>query len=285
MRIVHIWEKKKFTFSLEVFPPKKENENLKSIKNTISQLVELNPDFISVTYGAGGSANKNTVQVSQFIKSLQIEPLAHLTCAGETSTHIDEYCAKLASSDISNIMALRGDEFDDTKHSDFDHASDLIHYVSDKHKFSVAGACYPEKHKESTWLSDDIHAYAEKQKAGADFLISQLFFENNYFFKMVDAARIAGVTIPIIAGIMPVTDPHQFIRIKQMTGATIPESLQEMIEAHHDNKDAMFEIGISWAVFQIISLISRGVDGIHLYTMNNPKVAQEVHRRIKVFLT
>ena len=116
-------------------------------------------------------------------------------------------------------------------------------------------------------------------------MISQLFFENNYFFKMVDAARSAGVTIPIIAGIMPVTDPHQFIRIKQMTGATIPESLQEMIEAHHDNKDAMFEIGISWAVFQIISLISHGVDGIHLYTMNNPKVAQEVHRRIKVFLT
>jgi methylenetetrahydrofolate reductase (NADPH) len=284
MRIIDIWDKKKFTFSLEVFPPKKESENLESIKETIRQLVELKPDFISVTYGSGGSTNANTVLVAQSIKDLNVEPLAHLTCTGESSEQIDRYCARLESFDIRNIMALRGDEFDASIPNDFTHASDLIRYVSDKHRFSLAGACYPEKHKESTWLSDDIQAYLTKQEAGADFLISQLFFENSHFHKMVENARAAGVNVPIIAGVMPVTDPHQFIRIKKLTGASIPEALQERIEAHRDNKEAMFEIGINWAVFQIIGLISKGVDGIHLYTMNNPRVAKEIHRRIAVFL-
>jgi len=284
MKIADIWQKKKFTFSLEVFPPKKEIENWDAIEATLRQLAQIQPDFISVTYGAGGSTNKNTVQVARFIKSLDIEPLAHLTCANETREGIDAYCQDLLASEVHNLMALRGDDFSPENPNTFQYASDLMAYIHQKHPIYVAGACYPELHKESLWVSDDIKAYGVKEKAGAQFLISQLFFDNTHFYKMLKEMREQDITLPILAGIMPITDAHQFIRIRKLTGASIPDALASMIEAYKDNKEAMFEIGINWAVLQISDLLSKGVDGIHLYTMNNPKVALEVHRRIDVFL-
>ena len=275
---------KPFTFSLEVFPPKKEIDDLSALETVIKELVDLNPDFISVTYGAGGSTNKNTVRVAQYIKHLGIEPLAHLTCANETEEGIQTYCNELLSSNISTIMCLRGDNYDVERDTSFTHATDLMTYIQKHFPLEVAGACYPEMHKESVWLDEDIQAYLLKEKAGAQFLITQLFFDNSYFYSMIKNARNKGLTIPVIPGIMPIIDAHQFIRIRKLTHANIPESMLTMFETYKDDKDAMFELGIHWASLQIIDLLAHGVDGIHLYTMNNPRVAHAIQKRIQPFI-
>ncbi len=274
---------KAWTFSVEVFPPKKNIQDLSSIQTTIQSLIDLKPDFISVTYGAGGSTNKNTIELVKFIKNLGAEPIAHLTCANESTESIDAYCEELKANHIDNVMALRGDNFNPDMPNDFEHANDLMKHIISKHGLNCAGAFYPELHTESKWISDDIQAYLYKQEAGAQLLISQLFFDNEKFYTMVNNARKAGVTIPIIAGIMPITDANSFVRIRQMTGAAVPESLLTLVEANKDNKEAMFEVGVSWASMQIMDLVAHGVNGIHLYTMNKPEIANAIYDRIKIF--
>lgn len=282
MKLNEKLNEKAWTFSVEVFPPKKNTQDLSNIHSTIQALVDLKPDFISVTYGAGGSTNKNTLEIAKFIKHCGVEPIAHLTCANESIESIDAYCVALKENNIENIMALRGDNFNPELPNDFTHANELIEHIISHHGLNCAAAFYPELHTESKWISDDIQAYLYKQEAGAQLLISQLFFDNEKFYTMVNNARKAGVTIPIMAGIMPITDANFFVRIRQMTGAAVPESLLTLVEANKDNKEAMFEIGVSWASMQIMDLVAHGVDGIHLYTMNKPEIAKAINERIQV---
>ncbi len=282
MKLNTLWNDKTWTFSVEVFPPKKDISDLSSIEHTIKELFELNPDFISVTYGAGGSTNKNSLGLTKFIKDAGIEPLAHLTCANESKETIDAYCEQLKAAKIENIMALRGDNFNPDLPNDFNHANELMKHIISKHDFMCAGAFYPEMHTESKWISDDIDAYLYKQEAGAQFLVSQLFFDNEKFYTMVNNARKRGVNIPILAGIMPITNANSFVRIRQMTGAAVPESLLTMVEMYKNDEKSMFELGVSFAAMQIMDLVAHGVNGIHLYTMNKPEVAKAIYERIKV---
>ena len=280
MKISDLFQKEKTVLSFEVFPPKKES-GLDSIYNTISELNDLKPDFISVTYGAGGSGIKGatTVDLCSFIKNEHgMETAAHLSCLYNTKESVDEILTQLRDRNINNILALRGDVNPNyqIKH-DFKYASDLTKYIIDKDwGFGVSGACYPEVHQEAENMLEDIMNLKKKVDAGASHLISQLFFDNNAFYDFIEKVRIAGINVPVEAGIMPVTNKSQIERMVSMCGASIPAKLSKVLQKYGDNKEAMRDAGIAYAVDQIIDLAAEGVDGIHVYTMNDPYVARKI---------
>lgn len=280
MNIADLFKKDKTVFSFEVFPPKKES-GIETIYNTLEQLKELKPDFISVTYGAGGVgvANATTADLCSLIKNKHgIETIAHLSCLYNTKESVDEILGQLKENGIENILALRGDVNPDfeVKH-DFKYASDLTEYIMTKHEgFHVSGACYPEVHQEAENIVEDIKNLKKKVAAGADHLISQLFFDNNVFYDFTQKAKIAGIDVPIEAGIMPVTNKHQIERMVSMCGASIPSKLSKVLQRFGDDPIAMRDAGISYAVGQIIDLVANGVDGVHIYTMNDPYVARKI---------
>ena len=268
--------KKKTVFSFEVFPPKKES-GVETIYKTLEELKQLNPDFISVTYGAGGVgvANATTVDLCSKIKNeYGIETIAHLTCLYNTKEDIDRILEELKEKGIDNILALRGDvnpNFE-LKH-DFRYASELTEYIMSKNMgFNVSGGCYPEVHQEAESMIADIKNLKKKIDAGADHLISQLFFDNNAFYDFIEKVRIAGIDVPIEAGIMPVTNKKQIERMVSMCGASIPAKLSKVLQRFGDNPEAMRDAGISYAIDQIIDLVANGVEGIHIYTMNDPYI-------------
>lgn len=283
MKISEIYNTKKKSLSFEIFPPKKDSE-LKNIDETLSVLCELQPDFISVTFGAGGSSNCNrTIELAKKIKQeYHVEPVVHLTCLHYTKEEIDEFARVLEAEGIENILALRGDRNPDIpeKH-DFKHASDLISYLKPKTDFCFLGACYPECHPESANRVNEIRYLKNKVNAGAEVLLSQLFFDNEQFFRFVDECRIAEIGAPVIPGIMPVINAAQIKRMVTMCGASFPERFQKIIEKYEDNKEALFDAGMSYALSQIIDLLVRDIDGIHLYTMNNPLVARKICEGIR----
>lgn len=282
MKISEIYEHKK-SLSFEIFPPKKDTE-LKNIDATLEVLCELKPDFISVTFGAGGSSNCNrTIELAKKIKyNYHVEPVVHLTCLSYNKAEIDEFSRVLESEGIQNILALRGDRNPDIpEKDDFKHASDLIAYLKQKEQFCIAGACYPECHPESENRIAEMKHLRAKVNAGAEVLLSQLFFDNNYFFRFVEDCRISGIEIPVIPGIMPVINAAQIKRMVTMCGASFPERFQKIIHKYEDNKDALFDAGMSYALSQIIDLLANDIDGIHLYTMNNPAVAKRICEGIK----
>lgn len=279
-----ITEKKmKKSLSFEIFPPKKDSE-LKNIDETLSVLCELEPDFISVTFGAGGSANNSrTIEVAKKIKkNYGVEPVVHLTCLHYNKEEIDEFAQILADEGIQNILALRGDRNPEVpEKEDFRHASDLIRYLKPKQDFCLLGACYPEVHPESENRVEEIKHLKEKVDAGAEVLLSQLFFDNDIFFRFADECRMAGIDIPVIPGIMPVINAAQIKRMVTMCGASFPERFQRIIRRYEDNKTALFDAGMSYALSQIIDLLAGDTDGIHLYTMNNPQVARRICEGIR----
>lgn len=275
----------KTILSFEVFPPKKAS-GIESIYNTLDQLTELNPDFISVTYGAGGSqvTNASTVDLCSYIKNkLNIETIAHLSCLYNTKEDVSNFMNELEEIGVYNILALRGDENPDyILKNDFKHASDLAKYIKDINpKFSVSGACYPEVHQEAENIEEDIKNLKIKVENGAGHLISQLFFDNNAFFDFMDKVRGNGITVPVEAGIMPVTNKKQIERMVSMCGASIPAKLSKVLQRFGNNEEAMIEAGISYATDQIIELIANGVDGVHIYTMNNPYIAKKITQNIQ----
>ena len=273
-----IYQNKKTVLSFEIFPPKKEEE-LKNIDRTLEALCEVQPDFISVTFGAGGSANKNkTIELAKKIKEdYHIEPVVHLTCLCYDRQEIDEFARQLQAEGIENILALRGDRNPDIpEKEDFKHASDLITYMKEKGDFCVAGACYPEDHPESESHMQELKALKTKVDAGAELLLSQLFFDNHLFYDFASDCKNNGITVPVTPGIMPVTSAAQIQRMVKMCGATLPDSLQKIVERYADNKPAMMEAGIYYAVNQILDLLANDMHGIHLYTMNNPEVAKKI---------
>lgn len=283
MMISDIYKKGKRSLSFEIFPPKKDSE-LKNIDETLSVLCELNPDFISVTFGAGGSSNCNrTIELAKKIKyKYQVEPVVHLTCLCYSKSEIDEFSDILKKEGIQNVLALRGDKNPDIQEKeDFKHASDLIEYLRKKESFCIAGACYPECHPESENRVSEMKYLRKKVDSGAEVLLSQLFFDNDYFFRFVEDCRIAGIEVPVIPGVMPVINAAQIKRMVTMCGASFPERFQKIIHRYENNKEALFDAGMSYALSQIIDLLASDIEGIHLYTMNNPVVARKICEGIR----
>ena len=276
--------KNKSTISFEVFPPKNKEGDISSIYSTIEGLAKLSPDFISVTYGAGGSTKGKTVEIASVIKhEYGIESVAHLSCISSTKEDIKYECERLKEAGIDNILALRGDYPADATNFDpenleFHYASELNEFIGEhfKGQFCLSGACYPETHQEADGFKKDLEALKKKVDAGAEYLVTQIFFDNDYYYRLVREARKIGITVPILAGIMPITNAKSLIRTTKMCGCTIPYQLSTMIEAHYDNPEAMKEIGINYAAQQII--------GIHIYTMNRAETAQRVFDSIPAVL-
>lgn len=283
MMISDIYKNKKRSLSFEIFPPKKDAE-LKNIDETLSILCELKPDFISVTFGAGGSSNCNrTIELAKKIKyEYHVEPVVHLTCLCYDKAEIDEFSRVLMQEGMQNILALRGDRNPNVPEKDeFKHASDLIAYLKEKGDFCIAGACYPECHPESENRVSEMRNLKKKVDAGAEVLLSQLFFDNDRFFRFEEDCRIAGIDVPVIPGIMPAINAAQIQRMMTMCGASFPERFQKIIDKYADNKEALFDAGMSYALSQIIDLLTSDIDGIHLYTMNNPVVAGKICEGIR----
>lgn len=279
MKIADIFKENKTVFSLEIFPPKKA-ASVDVIYETLDGLKGISPDFISVTYGAGGNrADMKTCEICSIIKNkYNITPMSHLTCVNSSKDDIDYIVQKLAENGIENILALRGDINPDIPpKNDFKYASELTKYLKEKTNMGISGACYPEVHSECESMQKDIENLRIKVDNGCEHLISQLFFDNDAFFDYVEKVRAAGINVPIEAGIMPVTNKSQIERMVAMCGASIPQKLAKIINRYGDDQTAMLDAGIAYAVSQIIELIASGVDGIHLYTMNNPYVANKIY--------
>lgn len=286
MEISSLFKKDKAVLSFEVFPPKK-TSSIDTIYNTLGELKDLSPDFISVTYGAGGSAaNLITSEIASLIKhEYKIETMAHLTCVNSSKKDIDEQLAIFKQKDITNILALRGDINPDLEpKKDFLYASDLVSYIKAKGDFHVSGACYPEGHVETEDIVSDIHNLKLKVDAGATHLVSQLFFDNQKFYDFKEKTMLAGINVPIQAGIMPVVSKTQIERMVSLCGASLPSTFTKMMQKYDNKPEALKEAGIAYAISQIIDLLSNGVDGIHLYTMNNPVVAKKITDSIKNLL-
>lgn len=280
MELRDIMKNGRTAFTFEIFPPKKDMP-IDTIYKTLDGLEGLHPDFISVTYGAGGSAaDTKTADIAQIIKERYgIESAVHLTCLYNSKEDIDMICEQLKERGIKNILALRGDYNEKAEREpqhDFEHASDLIAYLKTKGNFHIMGACYPEGHQEAEDLDADIINLKKKVDAGADHLLSQLFFDNDAFFRFLEKTRRAGISVPIEAGIMPCTSKASIERMVTMCGASLPAKFTRMMARYENYPDAIKEAGIAYAIDQIIDLVSRGVDGIHLYTMNNPYVAKRI---------
>lgn len=277
--------KEKQTISFEVFPPKKDGE-LESVYGVLDSLAELKPDFISVTYGAGGSNSKKTVDIASYIENtLHIHALAHMTCVGNKRAELLDTCKAFAEHKIRHVLALRGDRpktMSDEQYEsrEFAHASDMIEFLKQNTDFQIAGACYPEKHSESLSLEADLGYLRLKQEQGAEFAISQLFFDNTFFYRFLEKAEKSGITIPICAGIMPITSANQIGTTISLSGSSVPKALSDIIANYSDHPDDMWKAGIDFAVAQIRDLKEHGVDGIHIYTMNKPKRAAEILKGI-----
>ena len=284
MNISEIFKNKKPVFSLEIFPPKKNQGNIEQIYTTLDGLKDIKPDFISVTYGAGGNlADSSTADICRIIKDkYNITPLAHLTCVNNSKEDISTILKMLDEYGVENILALRGDINPDIEpKKDFSYASELVSFIKQNGDFGVSGACYPEGHIQSASLVDDILNVKKSVDAGADLLVSQLFFDNKFFYNFREKAEIAGINVPIEAGIMPVVNKNQIERMVSMCGASLPPKFTKMCSRFADNPEALREAGIAYAIDQIIDLISNDVDGIHLYTMNNPYVANKIFDAIE----
>ena len=278
MRLAQLFGQGRTVFSCEVFPPKRDMP-VDSIYTTLDGLKDIRPDFISVTFGAGGSqVNQTTHEIASIIQNrYHIPAMAHLTCVAAGRAEVDHLLAQLKGDGVENVLALRGDVNPDIPpKTDFAHASDLVAYIHARGDFGVSAACYPEGHLESPDLVSDIRHLKEKVDAGAQHLVSQLFFDNEDFFRFLERARIAGINVPIEAGIMPVLSQNSIRRMVSMCGASMPRKLTRILAKYGDHPEALREAGIAYAIDQISDLIAGGVDGIHLYTMNNPDVAKQI---------
>ena len=280
MKIVDILNSKKVSLSFEVFPPKK-FEALESIKKTAVELTSLNPDFISVTFGAGGTTQGYTADIAQAIENQGTAALAHLTCVRSTTEALNNIISNLKEKNISNVLALRGDfpkdaaEDENVFPSGFVHASDLVGLLK-KEGFCVGGACYPEGHPESTSRETDIENLKHKVDAGVDFLTTQMFFDNDMLYSFLYRLQSAGIHVPVLAGIMPITNANQVSRMVDLSNAYIPRKLLAICDRFRNSPEAMMQAGIAYATDQIIDLISNGVRGIHIYTMNKPAIAKAI---------
>lgn len=273
--------------SIEVFPPKKDSE-FEGVFSILDEFKSLNPSFISVTYGAGGSQSKRTVEIADYIQNtLQIPALAHLTCVGNQRENIDQVLGQLKNAGIQNILALRGDRPKDMTDEQFNsrefyYANELIEYIKSKDEsFQITGACYPEKHFEAMSTRSDLKNLKRKVDSGCDFLISQLFLNNDVFYDFQEKCLANDITVPIHAGIMPITSIKQVETSISLSGTSVPKAFSDILARYHNNPEDMKKAGIDYAIKQILDLMEYGADGIHLYTMNKPLLTKEIFEAIR----
>ena len=282
MKLCELFGKGRTVFSCEVFPPKK-TAPVDSIYKTLDGMKDIRFDAISVTFGAGGSnVNQSTQEIAALIENqYHIPAMAHLTCVAAGREDVDRILDQLKASGVENVLALRGDANPDyPPKTDFKYASELVAYIRERGDFGISAACYPEGHLESPDMVSDVRRLKEKVDAGAQHLVSQLFFDNDDFFRFLERARIAGINVPIEAGIMPVLSAKSIQRMVSLCGASMPAKLTRILARYGDHPEALREAGIAYAIDQITDLIAGGVEGIHLYTMNNPDVAREIAKSI-----
>ncbi len=278
MRIDTLLRRDRVTFSCELFPPKV-GADLAHAKTIVREIAALKPDFISVTYGAGGGTSKRTVEIAADIQSYGIPALAHMTCIAADRAHVASMMQNLSQNGIENILALRGDrpqDADFVPSAEYRYASDLVEDVAARGEFCIGAACYPEGHVECEHQEEDLEHLKHKVDCGCSFLTSQMFFDNNVFYNFLYRVLKKGITVPVIAGIMPVINSRQIRRSCELSGAKLPPRFRAITDKFGDDPAAMRQAGIAYAMEQIIDLVANGVNHIHLYTMNRPDIAREI---------
>lgn len=285
MKIIDILKQNKVTLSFEVFPPKSDM-SYTSVAQATQEIAALHPDFMSVTYGAGGGTSEHTVHIaSDLHEKYDVTVLTHLTCASSTRANVSHMLESFQQHGIENILALRGDiPADGTLANDYHYAAELVRDIKAQGEFCVGGACYPEGHVEAVNKTEDILHLKAKVDAGCEFLTTQMFFDNNIMYNFLYRIREQGITVPVIAGIMPVTNVKQIKRITAMSGTHLPERFKAIVDRFGDNPAAMKQAGIIYATEQIIDLIANGVNHIHVYSMNKPEVAAGVQASLSEIL-
>lgn len=285
MRIKDILAQEKPVLSFEVFPPKKESA-YESVERAAAEIAKLSPSFMSVTYGAGGGTSRYTVDIAAGLaKNYGVTSMAHLSCVSSTKAHVREMVEKFKENGIENVLALRGDiPADGHVENDYRYASELVSELKSMGDFCIGGACYPEGHPESANKKEDILHLKEKVNAGCDFLTTQMFFDNNLFYNFLYRVREAGIMVPIVAGIMPVTNASQMKRILSMSGTYLPTRFKMILDKFGDNPAAMKQAGIAYTTEQIIDLVANDIHAIHIYSMNKPDVAAQIKASVSEIL-
>ena len=287
MKISEILKENKVTLSMEVFPPKTE-PRFDAVSSAVKEISKLKPAFISCTYGAGGGTSKYTVQISKDIMDYGVTSMAHLTCVSSSHETVRQQILNIKEAGIENILALRGDIPDGMAFpgtNQFEHAIDLINVIKEEYpEACIGGACYPEKHPDAPDKDADIKHIKEKVDAGCEFLTTQMFFDNSIYFNYLYRLREAGVNVPVIAGIMPVTTKTQMERSIELSGCIIPPRFKAMVDAFGDSPEKMKQVGVIYATEQIVELISNGCTHIHLYTMNKPEIAASIMEQISTLI-
>ena len=290
MKISELIKNEKLSVSFEVFPPKTET-NFESVKNATQEIAKLTPLFMSVTYGAGGGTSKYTLDIAKNInEQYGVPTLAHLTCVSSSKETVKERIEAIHSAGVTNIMALRGDipkglEDADRSHWDYKYAVELIEDIKNSgYDFCIGGACYPEIHPESANQKDDIKRLKEKVDAGCDFLTTQMFFDNNLFYNFLYKIREAGITVPVIPGVMPITNANQVARSIMLSGSFMPQRFKSLVDKFGSDPDAMMQAGIAYATDQIIDLYANGITNVHIYSMNKPHVARTIQANLSDIL-
>ena len=289
MKIIDTLNNGKFNLSFEVFPPKTDTA-FDSVKQATEKIAELQPSFMSVTYGAGGGTSRYTLNIATEIKErFGVSTLAHLTCVSSTRETVHARIADMKRAGVQNVMALRGDIAEgmayDPETMPYRHAVDLIRELKESGAdFCIGGACYPEVHPESADQRDDIRHLKEKVDAGCEFLTTQMFFDNNLLYNFLYKIREAGITVPVVAGIMPITNANQVERAIKLSGAYVPQRFKSLVDRFGDDPKAMRQAGIAYATDQIIDLYANGVNNVHVYTMNKPDIARKIQANVSAIL-
>lgn len=290
MKIIDLLKQEKLALSFEVFPPKNET-GFESVKSATEEIAKLRPSFMSVTYGAGGGTSKYTLDIAKNIKELYGVPtLAHLTCVSSTKETVRQKIEEIKKAGLDNVMALRGDipthlENADRSKWDYKYAIDLIRELKESNEnFCIGCACYPEIHPESANQKEDIKRLYEKVQAGCDFITTQMFFDNNLLYNFLYKIREAGITVPVIPGIMPITNANQVERALTLSGSFMPQRFKSLVDKFGSDADAMKQAGIAYATDQIIDLYANNITNVHVYSMNKPDVAQKIQSNLSDIL-
>ncbi len=289
MKIIDLLNQNKLTLSFEVFPPKTES-SFDSVKTATEEIARLKPAFMSVTYGAGGGTSKYTLDIAKnILKEHGVPTLAHLTCVSSSKEKVSDMIAEIKNAGIKNVMALRGDIPEEMKGADrskwdYRYAVDLVKELKEAGDFCIGGACYPEIHPESANQNDDLKYLKEKVDAGLDFLTTQMFFDNNLLYNFLYKIRGIGIKVPVIPGIMPITNAKQVERAINLSGSFMPQRFKSLVDKFGENPDAMMQAGIVYATDQIIDLFANGITNVHVYTMNKPFVAKKIMENLSNIL-
>ena len=289
MKLTDLFEGENLSLSFEVFPPKTDTA-FDSVKHATEEIAKLKPSFMSVTYGAGGGTSQYTLDIAKNIKAnYGVPTLAHLTCVSSTKETVHQKIKEIEAAGIENVMALRGDLTPELENSDrskwaYKHAIDLVRDLKESADFCIGGACYPEIHPESANQREDIKYLKEKVDAGCSFLTTQMFFDNNLLYNFLYKIREAGITVPIIPGIMPITNGNQVERAVKLSGSFMPQRFKSLVDKFGTSPAAMKQAGIAYATDQIIDLFANGITNVHVYSMNKPDVAQAIQNNLSDIL-